>query len=125
MDIYINEADELSKYDWNDVPVCAQACRLDRKKGYWHKRCNREKGKCCPDAMPDRVWHLQVWDCVWQSCEMEPGQAQTTADIFMRGCASKGYPLPVNMTLSVPSSVEGDRFPVHYGYKDYCTSPLG
>ena len=111
--------DELGKYDWNDVPVCAQACLLNRETGYWDKRCSRDHGTCCPDAKPDGVSHLSIWDCVWRGCEEQSGQAQTAAEIFMRGCAAKRRPLMQNFTLSVPSTIEGDHFPAQYRYEDF------
>ncbi|KAK3345799.1 hypothetical protein B0T25DRAFT_264202 [Lasiosphaeria hispida] len=116
--VYI-ATDDLGKFDWNDVPVCAQACMLNTERGYWHKRCSRDDGTCCPETKPDGVSHTHIWGCVWRSCEKESGGAQKAAEVFMRGCASKGYPLSANFTLNVPSTIAGDHFPVQYQYKDF------
>lgn len=116
-----DEPGDAVHFDWIDipVPVCAKQCLLDRETGYSHRPCYRTKGSCCPNTKPDGVSHFRIWDCVWRSCENDPGQAQKTVEIFMRECASKGLAISPEFTLSIPSTVAGDHFPAQYQHKDF------
>ncbi|KAK3325135.1 hypothetical protein B0H66DRAFT_587959 [Apodospora peruviana] len=113
--------------DWHDLPDCAQPCLLSKTDGYWSRSCDRSSGRCCPGADKDiKIKHFDVWDCVLQRCSRHNHVvAQAAADIFMRECAVKGYPLPANLTLNIPSAIVGDHFPAQYEYKDFVTPVQG
>ena len=115
---------------WYDYLPCAQKCLLSEEYGYQigTQRCNRKDGACCPAAKPDGIRHLDIWACVWDACDAST--AQNTVEVFMRECAAWGYPFSESFTLSIPSTVEGDHFPVQYNYKDFgkgirATRPYG
>ncbi len=104
---------------WSDYPPCAQKCLLSEEFSYpvGQQRCSRLEGACCPAAKPDGIRHLDIWACVWDACDANT--AQNAVEIFMRECAVWGYPLSDSFTLSIPSTIDGDHFPVQYRYKDF------
>lgn len=105
--------------DWRHFPTCAQPCLLNKTDGYWHERCDRDDGGCCPGAKAEGVKHFDIWDCIQQKCEAD--HVQEAADLFLSECASKGHALPVNFTLGIPSWFERDHFPAQFVYKDFVT----
>ncbi len=73
--------------------------------------------RTAPVVRPQSLMEFAIWACVRDACDAST--AQNTAEVFMRECAAWGYPFSESFTLRIPSTVEGDHFPVQYNYKDF------